>query len=53
MCVVLPPDSLEELCKSGNGLKYMLVLFSEKKKKTILYEIIGFGSENGSGATLG
>lgn len=33
VCVVLPPDSLEELCKSGNGLKYMLILFSEKKKK--------------------
>lgn len=51
MCVVLPPDSHEELCKSGEGLKYMLVLFSEKKK--VLCEIIGFGSENGSGATLG
>lgn len=30
MCVVLPPDSFEELCKSGNGVKYMLGLFSEK-----------------------
>lgn len=29
MCVVLPPDSFEELCKSGNGVKYMLGLFSE------------------------